>query len=150
MRSGICKKGLFLALIAVGIGTATADEEGAIKYRQGVMKAQAGYMAAMGMVVQGRVDHWNNLADHANGLHALVGIVPSLFPQGSDFGETNALEAIWKNPSDFKAKAEKAEKASADLVAAVRSGDRGKIGQAYKAVGQSCKGCHEDYRRKQQ
>lgn len=135
-------------ILCVVAGHAVADEEGTIKYRQGVMKAQAGYMSAMGMVVQGRADFAGNMADHAEGLHRLVKIVPALFPEGSDFGETDALDKIWQNRDGFRSKAAEAEKAASGLVAATQSGDPGKIGQAYKAVGQSCKECHEEYRRK--
>lgn len=137
-----------ILLFGLGIGSASADEEGTIKYRQGIMKAQAGYMSAMGMVVQGRADFAANLGDHARGLHVLSKTVPTLFPEGSDFGETDALEKIWQDMDGFRAKAGDAEQAAAELVAATQSGDRGRIAQAYRAVGESCKGCHEDYRRK--
>jgi len=136
------------AVLALTAAVVQADEEGTIKYRQGVMKAQGGYMGAMAMVVQGRADFAANMADHAKGLHTLSKTVASLFPPGSDFGETDALDKIWKNMDDFKKKAADAEKAAADLVAATQSGDSGKVGAAFKAVGQSCKGCHEEYRRK--
>lgn len=135
-------------LLCLLVGQAIADEEGTIKYRQGIMKAQAGYMGAMGMVVQGRADFAGNMADHAQGLLTLSKIVSTLFPEGSDFGETDALDKIWSNKDDFKSKVAAAEKAASGLVAATQSGDPGRIGQAYKAVGQSCKECHEEYRRK--
>lgn len=137
-----------LLLLFFGLGAASADDDGVIKYRQGIMKAQGGYMGAMGMVVQGRADYSDNMLDHAQGLYKLVKIVPTLFPAGTDFGETDALEKIWDSKDDFEAKAGDAERAASDLVTAAQSGNIANIIQAYKAVGQSCKACHEEYRRK--
>ncbi|GAB4348808.1 MAG: cytochrome c [Gammaproteobacteria bacterium] len=140
--------GLGMVLSLAVAGTAIADSEGVIKYRQGVMKSLAGHMGAMAMIVRGKVDYGANLGEHARGLHALTRMVPALFPEGSDFGETGALPEIWKKPDDFRSKAEAAEQAAARLAEVAASGDRSAVGAAFKEVGKSCKGCHESYREK--
>ena len=71
-----------------------------------------------------------------------------LFPEGSDFGETKATEAIWADWAKFEQAADAAKDATAAFAAAVADGDSAKIAAAHKDVGQACKGCHEDFRQK--
>lgn len=144
---------IVLASALLGMSPASSgesDPEGVIKYRQGVMKAQAGYMAAMAQIVRGKVDYGTHLAGHAKALHRLAQSVPELFPEGSDFGETEAKEKIWEEFDKFKTAAQKAEKAAAELAEAAASGDGKLIGAKFKATGESCKGCHDTYREKRE
>ncbi|MEA3413779.1 MAG: cytochrome c, partial [Pseudomonadota bacterium] len=76
-----------------GIAAAEDDPDAMIKYRQGVMKAQGGLMTAMSQIVRGKVgDRDDDLKSFATALTATTGDIPSMFPEGSDFGETDALE----------------------------------------------------------
>ena len=82
----------------------------------------------------------------AQSLNAFAKQVPTLFPAGSDKGETKAKAAIWTNGADFGAKAQAFEAESAKLVQAVASGDKASVQKQFGAVGGTCKGCHEIYR----
>ena len=82
----------------------------------------------------------------AQSLNAFAKQVPTLFPAGSDKGETKAKTAIWTNGADFGAKAQAFEAESAKLVQAVASGDKASVQKQFGAVGGTCKGCHEIYR----
>lgn len=73
--------------------------------------------------------------------------IPSLFPAGSDQGKTDALPAIWANADDFAARAKAFEDASKKLAAAAATGDKAATGDAMKAVGGTCKACHDQYRK---
>lgn len=126
-----------------------ADEaENMIKYRQAIMKAIGGHSGASSQIVRGKVDAWDDLATHANALAALNADLVRLFPEGSDFGETRAKEAVWADPDKFARVANDARDATAAFAKAVKAGKREEVAEAFKAVGQACKGCHQDFRQK--
>lgn len=137
-------------LTLTGPVLAEPEPEDVIKYRRAVMKAQGGYMGAISQVVKGKVDYSGHLLEHALGLHALSKHVAEIFPEGSDFGETNALDAVWERPEDFKQAAKKSEEATAALVKAVETRDPNAIKARFGDVGKSCKGCHKDFRKKKE
>lgn len=126
---------------------AQSGEEDVIKYRRNVMKAVAGHMGAAGAIVQGKVNYKGDLADHAKALQALMHDIPGLFPKDSDFGETNALDAVWSKRAEFEKRAKDAGAKAAAFAKATQGGD---AGSAFKALGDTCKGCHKDFRREQQ
>jgi cytochrome c556 len=137
---------LFLLLALAMPAGAETSAENAIKYRHAVMDAMAGHTSAFSMIAFGMVDHPEFLQSHANALADAGAQLKILFPEGSGEGETDALPAIWEEPEKFAASIEEAEKATAALSDAAASGDRKAIVGAFKALGQSCKGCHESYR----
>ena len=59
-----------------------------------------------------------------------------------------AKEAIWDDPAKFEQAANAARDATAAFATAAAGGDKAKIAEAHKKVGKSCKGCHEDFRQK--
>ena len=123
-----------------------SDPEAVIKYRQGVMHAQGGHMSAMAQIVRGKIDDGDRLIAHAKALDSIIGNIPDLFPEGSDFGETEALEEIWSNWEKFADAAKTAEQRSEVFLNAVASGDKESIGKGFKALGEACKACHKDFR----
>jgi cytochrome c556 len=137
---------LFLLLAVAIPADAETSAENSIKYRHAVMDAMAGHTSAFSMIAFGMVDHPEFLQSHANALADAGAQLKMLFPEGSGEGETHALPAIWEEPEKFAAAIEEAEKATAALRDAAASGDRKTIVGAFKALGQSCKGCHENYR----
>jgi cytochrome c556 len=70
--------------------------------------------------------------------------MPDAFPAGSN--SIGADKVIWKNFSDFEAKAQVFGDAARALKAAAASGDAGATKKAAQMVGASCKSCHESYR----
>ena len=146
------KKLLVLALITL-IGTPTAvlsdDAENYIQYRQAIMKAIGGHMGATSQLLRGRVSpQGDHLAMHTSALAALNSDLTQLFPEGSDFGETEAKGEIWDQWDQFEKAANETKAATAKLAEAVAGGDRSEITSAHRAVGRTCKGCHEDFREK--
>ena len=140
-----------LAIVGIALLTASqvsgAEEpENYIKYRQLMMKAIGGHMGASSQILRGKVSPQGHLAMHADALAALTTDITALFPEGSDFGETKAKAEIWDNWSQFEKAAADTKQATADFAAAVGSGDADRIKAAQKAVGKTCKGCHEDFR----
>ena len=122
------------------------DPEAVIKYRQGVMRAQGGHISAMAQIVRGQVDYGDRLITHAKALNSIIGNIPELFPEGSDFGETEAKEEIWSDWEKFKESAKTAEQKSEVFLSTVASGDKEDIGKTFKDLGEACKACHKDFR----
>lgn len=130
---------LGLALLALP----AAASEGEVEYREHVMEAVGGHMQAAADILRGKVPHQDHLTLHADALNDLAGIAPLLFPPGSQGGD--ALPAIWQNADDFEAKLTGFQEAAAGFAAAAQSGDG--VGPALQQLGQSCKSCHDDYRK---
>ena len=126
-----------------------AEPEDIIKYRQNVMKANGAHMAATAAIVQGKVDFKNQLGDHVKALQAINKDIAALFPKDSDFGETKALDAVWKNNADFQKHAkDTAQKADA-LAKTVAAGDSKNYGARFKELSETCKSCHKDFRKEE-
>ncbi|TFU06087.1 cytochrome c [Polymorphobacter arshaanensis] len=84
-------------------------------------------------------------------------IIASLAPQitswfpagtGASAGKTEALPAIWEKPADFKAAANRLVTESAKLKTLADAGDLAATGAQVKAVGASCGGCHDSFKKK--
>ena len=74
---------------------------------------------------------------------AFAGFVP-----GSDKGNTKAKPEVWSNAADFEKKRAAMSEAMGKLAVAGKGGDQAAIKTAFGGVGQTCKGCHDDYRSK--
>jgi len=140
---------LFASFCLVAGAAFAAEPEDIIKYRQSVMKANGAHMAAAGAIINGKVDFKGQLGDHAKALQAINKDINSLFPKDSDFGETKALDAVWKNNADFQKRAkDSAQKANA-LAKTVAAGDSKNYGARFKELSDTCKACHKDYRKEE-
>lgn len=140
------------ALLVTGAVAAQAqsEPEDIIKYRQNVMKASGANAAAATAIVQGKVEFKDRLREHAQALVTTTKNIPALFPKGSDFGETEAQDAVWKNPDDFAKRAKDAQAKAVAFEKAVAANDTKSYAAKLKDVADSCKACHKDYRKEQQ
>lgn len=142
---------LVLAAALPAAAVAESDPEDIIKYRQNVMKANGANMGAMAAILQGKVPEYKDrLGDHARGVQAGTKNIPALFPKGSDFGDTEALESVWKNPVEFKKRSDDTSKKADALAKAVAGGDMKAIQARFRELSDSCKACHKDFRKEQQ
>ena len=144
MKRVISKCVLLGGAVACIATSAFADDEDVIKYRRNVMKAYAGHMAAAGAIVQGKVK--GSAAGHAKALEATMQDMAAMFPAGSDFGETNALDTVWSKRADFE---KKAKDSQAKAVAFAKAAGGGEAAAKFKDLSDSCKACHKDYRKEQ-
>lgn len=126
--------------------TAPAD---AIKYRKATMSAMAAHTSAFSLINFGRVEHQDHLLSHVEALAALGSQVKVLFPAGTGTGDTDALPLIWQEQQKFELLVAATGKSTAELRDAVAAGDKAATMKAFKAVGESCKGCHDRYRKEQ-
>lgn len=136
-----------LSALLVGAGPAQAqDTDDLIKYRRTVMKASGAHMASMAAIVRGKVDQDAQLAGHARAVNDLAGMTADLFPEGSDFGDTEAKEAIWEDPEAFAERIEQQRRAAAALVDAIGAGDEAGIDRRFRDLSKACKACHKKFR----
>jgi cytochrome c556 len=124
-----------------------AKPEDAIKYRQSAFTLMGAHMGRLSAVVKGEVPY--NKEDVVRNA-AIIGTVSSLpwqaFGPGTEGGK--AEPAIWKDGAKFKSAADKMQAAVAELNTAAQSGNPENLKKALGATGQTCKACHDDFRKK--
>lgn len=146
MNKGHPMKNFYLFILLLLItGSAYADAEAEIKYRQSVMKSVGGHMASMAAILKGKT-HFDDLKVHASAMATLSTIVPTVFPEGSDDGHTEALKAIWAESDKFQEAIDRYTGAAKEMDKAAAGGEMQAIGPAISNLGKSCKGCHDNFR----
>lgn len=121
--------------------------EDAIKYRQSAFTVMANSFGKIGAVVKGETPYnKDEVAKNA----AVVAMLSSLpwqgFGPGTEGGK--AKDEIWSDSAKFKAAQDKLQLAAANLNTAAQSGDLENIKKAFGAAGQTCKGCHDEFKKK--
>lgn len=135
----------FAAVILVA--AAAADVQNLIDYRKDVMLSMAAHLSALTELLTGDLElDEEHVEVQATSLGLNAQLVSSLFPAGSDEGDTSALGGIWQRPEQFLARAEAAEREGRNLVAAAESGDREFMVQSLKRLADACRNCHRDFR----
>ena len=139
-----------LCLLAVPMLQAQDFEaQGIIKYRQAVMTSIKGHNLAIKQVVTGQFPDNGQIPRHVEALGNLFAELGTLFPEGSDFGKTNAKDEIWENPQKFANTIKKARAAYDAFKVAAQSADHKVVGKALKAFGKgSCGSCHKSFKKK--
>jgi cytochrome c556 len=131
-------------------GTAFAQfqkPEDAIKYRQSVYTVMANSFGKIGAVVKGEAPfNKEEVAKNAAVVLTLSKLPWQAFGPGTEGG--NALPTIWSDNAKFKAASEKMQLAVVNLNTAAQSGDQDAIKKAFGATGATCKGCHDDFKKK--
>lgn len=145
---------LLTAAALVGMATALpaaaqfAKPEDAIKYRQSAMFLQSQHMARIGAMVSGRVPFdAKAVAENAEVLATVTKLPFAAFIDGTDKGTTRAKPEIWAEKDKFMAGATKMQEEVVKLNAAAKTGNPDQVKAAFGAVGQACKGCHDNYQK---
>jgi cytochrome c556 len=141
------KRMVFFGLaMAIGLGAALADSD-AIKARREIMKGDGASVKVAVAMMKG--DAPFDLAAAQKifaGFQEVAAKAPSLFPDDSKTGDTNALPAIWDNKADFDARF---AKFGADAkAAAAATTDEASFKAALPSVLKNCGGCHELYKQR--
>jgi cytochrome c556 len=135
-----------VAVLTVGGVTAWAAED-ALTTRQADMKEMGKNLKA----IKGIIDAGENAADvvaPANKITEIAGLIPSLFPKGSDQGKTGALPAIWEKWDDFTKHADNLKNEATMLASAGQSGDIATVRAQFDKTAKECGACHQDFRKK--
>ena len=137
-------------LLVTATGAALAQfqkPEDAIKYRQSAITVMANHFGRIGAVVKGEAPYNKDDVAKNAALVATLSTLPwQAFGPGTEGGK--ALPEIWSDNAKFKSAADKLQVATADLNSAAQSGNLDNVKKAFGAVGQACKACHDDFRKK--
>lgn len=144
---------IIAAAMATFAGTAVANDpmEKAIKARKAQMQLYAWNLGQLGAMAKGAVAYDAAAATSAaNNLLAVVSLDSmTMWPQGSDStampGKTRAKVEAWTTWPAVGKKSEDMVAAATEMAAAA-GGGLDSLKGAMGAVGQGCKGCHEDFR----
>ena len=144
------QKQLAFAVAALGmLGAAAVTAQDIYKERETLMK---GFGEQMGVVKGVVAENKGTLADATAAAQAIVANapkIPSIFPEGTNAGESEALPVIWQQWPEFEAKATNMGELAAKLEQAAASGDEAATLAAFGALGKDgCGGCHETFRKK--
>lgn len=139
---------LFISLLSpLAAHAQFAKSEDAIKYRQSTFIVMAAHFSRIGGVVKGEKPfNKDEVAANAAVVASLAHLPWQAFGAGTEGGKS--LPEIWKEADKFKAGADKMEKAVAELNTAAKSGNLEAIKKTFGAAGQTCKACHDNYRKK--
>jgi cytochrome c556 len=138
--------GLALAIASAVLVGGAVGQDDPIAARQAIMKANnSATRDAFGMASGKTPYDAAAAAAHMSKIASDMETFVTLFPEGSDQGDTEASPAIWQNIDDFKALA---AKLAADTKAAADAAPGGieAFKAALNAVGGDCQACHQKYR----
>ena len=133
-------------LTAGGVAAWAADS--VIETRQADMKAMGKSLKA----IKGIIDANGSAADvvePANKIVEVAGLIPSLFPKGSDQGKTAALPGIWEKWDEFTKHAGALKSEATMLVSAGQSGDLATVRAQFDKTAKECGGCHKEFKKKE-
>lgn len=125
-------------------GPVFAEQSDVVKYRQAMMSANGGHMAAASTILGGKVPHKDHLGEHARAIEMLNKNIAALFPNGSE-AESNTRSEAWTKRADFEKRANDARDKSAAFAKAVANNDP-QASARFRELGTTCKGCHQDFR----
>ncbi|MGI9324299.1 MAG: c-type cytochrome [Pseudomonadales bacterium] len=141
-----------VALLAAPVVAAPSPEERAayaVDSRQSVLHLMGYYIGPLAGMARGQLPvDLSVIANNAGRIATLAPMIPETFSVDTRSFEleTEALDVIWEQSAEFKAKAatlqEKAEALSAMATAGSEDGIRPAIG----AMGQACGSCHDEFR----
>lgn len=138
---------LIFATAAHAQADAAKADEGALKYRQSLMAAVGGDMAALSNLMKYGLSVPGAAATHADGLASHAKLVAAAFERKVTEGPTDAEPAIWEKPDEFRQGIEKFQAETAKLAELARGGDLAALGQQLKATGAACGDCHDAFRK---
>ena len=136
-------------ILSLGAPLAVAGPDESIKARQELMKSQGKAMGPMVAIMKGEAAYDPaTIKASVDAFHAAWETAKPSDPWAADSAkgtvETYAKAEIWSDPEGFKA-AFAALTAGLDKLAA--SSDEASFKTAFADVGNSCKGCHDKFRR---
>lgn len=128
------------------LGAATIPAHaGVVEDRQANFKRSESSMRAAGQAL--RAGDFDALARHVEPIADWAKAMPGYFPEGSG-GGSDALPSIWEDFDGFEMAAMANHDAVRELIEAAATRDAGKVQQAMRAVGGTCKSCHRRFRKR--
>jgi len=143
MRIGVA---VALAALSIALAGVAVGQDDPIAARQALMKTNNESAKTAFLMVKGTNPFDATAATAAmNEIAADMVTFPTLFPAGSDQGDTHASPDIFSNMDDFKALAAQLV-IDAKAAAEAANGGLDAFKVAFDAVNKDCFGCHQKYR----
>ncbi|MFT3791899.1 MAG: cytochrome c [Rudaea sp.] len=137
------------ALTLSALAFAHGKPDDAIDYRMGLMTVIGWNIDPLGAMVKGKTPFdAADFAKHANRIANLSDQIVEGFPKGSDQGHTDAKPDIWANWDDFQSKAKDLDTQAKLLAEVAKANDEAKDKEQFKKVAETCKACHDKYKKK--
>ncbi len=144
-------------LISGTLFTASAQDEptpaqmavAAAETRQSVFKLLLFNLFPIAGMAQGAPFDAELAEKNARNIAVLAPMIPDLFAamDTRDFDvETEALDVIWEDPSEFAAKAQALLEGANTFAEVAAGGDMAATLGAFRGLGGSCGNCHDDFR----
>ena len=132
---------------AVPASAQFAKAEDAIKYRQSALFVMGQHFGRIGAMANGKVPFdAKAAAEDAEIVHTMAQLPWAGFAAGTEGGK--AKPEIWKEQAKFTDLRDKMQAEVAKVSAAAKSGNLDNLKAVFGAAGQSCKNCHDNYRRR--
>jgi len=136
----------FLASTVVLPGSASADDQDTIDYRQHIMKTMGELQAALGQILQQKVVvSPEAFVSHTETLAIAAKMAKSAFQPKVTGGESKP--ELWANWADFSKRLDELTAYTDAVASAARSGGMAAAGPKL-ADAHVCKDCHDQYRQK--
>lgn len=117
--------------------------------RQSVFKLLIFNLRPIAGMAQGAPFNAEVAEQNARNIAALAPMIPGVFAamdtRGFDI-ETEALDVIWENPTEFAAKAQTLFENATNFAEVASGGDMAATLGAFRGLGGSCGNCHDDFR----
>jgi cytochrome c556 len=122
---------------------------GPVKHRMEIMKSMGAAAKTIQAMLTGKHAYDKALlARLANEIAGHVPKLPKLFPKGSTRHPSEATPAIWTDWAGFNASLTTLQVEARKLAEIAPGGSRAEVVGQFRRVGQSCSGCHRDFRKK--
>lgn len=143
---------LALAAVAVTVSVPAMAQfqkpEDAVKYRKAAFTVMGAHFSRVGAMANGRVPFDAAVAAENAALAEAMSKLPwAGFAPGTEKGDTRAKPEIWSEQAKFNAGADKMQSELVKLSAAAKTGNLDAVKTAFGAAGQTCKACHDAYRK---
>ena len=115
-----------------------------IAERKANFKANAAAIKAINAALGG--GDFDTVITQATTIADWARVMPDYFPENSDSGNTKARADIWMDFDGFKSRASGNEQAALTLISTAKTGDVSATFSALKALGGTCKSCHDNFK----
>ena len=115
-----------------------------IAERKANFKANAAAMKAINAALGG--GDFDIVITQATTIARWARVMPDYFPENSDRGDTKARADVWMDFNGFKSRASANEQAALKLFSTAKTGDVPSTIGAFKALGGTCKACHQNFK----
>ena len=137
------------ALLTIAVHAASVEDgKAAFERREDTMKHMGRPLyLGIGRVVKGTAAYGPDTVAAAETVASLASTLDrSLFPPGSDVAESKIKPAIFTAGDHIDQLIAAVQSATAQLVPAVKTGDKAAITAAYTAAANACNACHTEFR----